>query len=54
MPRVGESSEALLDRRDTPINFIWVKPHTARGLKLQAGRVVEDYYEQRDKIQIDM
>jgi hypothetical protein len=45
MSCVGESSEALLDRRDTPINFIRIKPHTAHGLKLQAGRVVEDYYE---------
>ena len=42
MSRVGESSEALLDRRDTPINFIQIDP----GLNLQAGRVVEDYHEQ--------
>ena len=46
MSRVGESSEALLDRRDTPINFIQIEPHTAHGLNLQAGRVVEDYHEQ--------
>ena len=46
MSRVGESSEALLDRRDTPINFIQIEPHTAHGLNLHAGRVVEDYHEQ--------
>ena len=44
MSRVGESSEALLDSRDTPINFIQIKKHTAHELKLQTG-VVEGYHE---------
>ena len=46
MSRVGESSKALLDRRDTPINFIQIEPHTAYWLNLQAGIVVEHYHEQ--------
>ena len=54
MSRVDASLKAILDRRDTPINLIWIKPHTAHGLMLQAGRVVESYYEQRDAIQINL
>jgi hypothetical protein len=46
MSCVGESSEVLLDRKDTPINFIRAKPHTAHGMKLQAGKDVGDYHEQ--------
>ena len=40
MSSVGESAEALLDRRDTLVSFIRIKPHAAHGGKQQAGKNV--------------